>query len=555
MALGGFMGGVPSGGNLSPSNSFGGFGSQRISAEAARPVGGGNRIATNSASPMSAYGREFTFTDEELKNAALSQAGILLGSRLNPTVGMLYDMQKKTNASPELQGVLNAIQAPFKAGYQSPSVPSGLLDNAIATASPSTSGFPKFDRLTSVPSYAANANSVMGLTVGSPYNNITNDFAPASSPVNGPAGMTFNALSPTAVENQYQSTPSYVGLENAVMGNTMGSPLNNVIQYGMPTTGTVQDLPGALRNPLLPSSPMRYHAGVDIKTEPGTPAVSMVPGTVAQLGTAGGYGSFVDIMNYDGTMTRYATHLGVNPDLKVGDIVSQGQNLGPTGAVKGGNFSHLHMEQMTPSDRAFQEIAAAYNSGATAARPAAPGNVYGITSSYDPNNIQTSTAGLLDRLNLSTGTQMAMGPMTQAPTQVASAPSPAPVQPVAPQDQARVAATPSLPPRTPTPSLLGRFATALTGIPGYDTGPGLLGGGFKPAEVGTQLLAGAQPQVVEAASAPEAPPAVRPAAEPVSLASLLIDRAISRGEDRKRRKRMSTTVEQMQRDTIGGLLA
>lgn len=223
----------------------------------------------------------------------------------------------------------------------------------------------------------------------------------------------------------YGPTQSYPSLANSVMGNTMGSPLNNVIQYGMPTTGTIQDTPGALRNPLLPSSPTRYHAGVDIKTAPGTPAVSMVPGKIAQIGNASGYGSFADVMNYDGTMTRYATHAGINPNLSVGDIVGKGQNIGTTGAVKPGGFSHLHMEQMTPSDRAFQQVTSAYNSGATAN----PGGFYGRTSSYDPNNIQTSTAGLLERLGLSTGTRVAAGASPAAPTQTAGnvpLPRPAP---------------------------------------------------------------------------------------------------------------------------------
>lgn len=226
-------------------------------------------------------------------------------------------------------------------------------------------------------------------------------------------------------QQNYGPAPSYPSLANAVMGNTMGSPYNNVIQYGMPTTGRVQDLPGALRNPLLPSSPMRYHAGVDIKTALGTPAVSMVPGKIAQIGNASGYGSFADVMNYDGTMTRYATHAGIDPSLSVGDIVGKGQNIGTTGAMKPGGFSHLHMEQMTPSDRAFQQIASAYNSGATAT----PGGFYGKTSSYNPNDIQTSTAGLLDRLGLSTGSRIAAGSAPAAPTQIAGTiptPRPAP---------------------------------------------------------------------------------------------------------------------------------
>lgn len=143
----------------------------------------------------------------------------------------------------------------------------------------------------------------------------------------------------------------------------------------------------------------------------------------------------------------------------------------------------------------------------------------------------------------------------------APAPSPAPVsvpvQTTVPPEQVRVAATPTLPPRTPTPTTLGRIATNLFGIPGYDTGPGILGGAAKASEFGTQILAGAQPQVVDAASAPPAPSAVRPTREPTRLASLLVDRAIARGEDRRRRRdrKRSTTEEEMMADSIEGILA
>lgn len=236
---------------------------------------------------------------------------------------------------------------------------------------------------------------------GTPGSQTLGGITPKSFPS---TPVSAGAVDPTG------SVLSYSQLGNAIMGNTMGSPYNNVIQYGSPVTGVIQDLPGALRkNPLKPSAPTRYHAGVDIAAAPGSSTVSMVPGKIAQLGTGTGYGSFVDIMNYDGTISRYATHAGIDPSLQVGSNVSKGQVLGTSGAMPSGNFSHLHLEQLTPSDRAFQDIAAAYKSGATAARPASPGNVAGQTSSYDKGNILSSTQNLLDRLGLKTGSKMAMG--------------------------------------------------------------------------------------------------------------------------------------------------
>ena len=284
----------------------------RGEAMASARMGGGGQ-GNNRAGPLAVYGNEFTFTDEELKNAALSNAGLLFGTPQNPTVKMLMDIKKQTDASPKLQGVLNAIQAPFKAGYQAPS---GLLDSAVSTAMapsgsfqgfglpeidlsspitnpnpdarynelysslpsvapmmgvaptdklaaymgsqtmpygprvgtvpsqtvmpqsgiplntvpPSTSGFPRFDRFTSVPSYAANANSVMGLTVGSPYNNITNDFAPAYSPVNAPAGMAFNGgilNTPSVAQGGMSFNGGLLGTPSAAPQQQDMGPLSN----------------------------------------------------------------------------------------------------------------------------------------------------------------------------------------------------------------------------------------------------------------------------------------------------------------------------------------
>lgn len=134
-----------------------------------------------------------------------------------------------------------------------------------------------------------------------------------------------------------------------------------------------------------------------------------------------------------------------------------------------------------------------------------------------------------------------MGRMT--PVSVASAPSPAP------------APVRAVMPQTATVSNAG-----LLGGAGRDSGqvfaaaPASLADAFRPANLGPQMLANAQPQVVDANSALPAPPVVRPAGEPTRLASLLIDRAMARSDERRRRKR-STTSDTTMNDTIGGLLA
>lgn len=121
---------------------------------------------------------------------------------------------------------------------------------------------------------------------------------------------------------------------------------------------------------------------------------------------------------------------------------------------------------------------------------------------------------------------------------VAAAPSPAPVQAV-----------------MPSAGLLG--GAGREGGQVFAAAPAASTDAFRSANLGAQVLAGAQPQVVEAASAPQAPPINRPTGGTTRLASLLLDRALERGGDRRdrRRKKPSTTTEQTMSDTIGGLLA
>lgn len=90
---------------------------------------------------LSVYGNEFTFTDEELKNAALSGARAFVWNPSKPIYRHDGYAKASKSKSTQLQGVLNAIQAPFKAGY---AAPSGLLDSAVSTAMAPSGSFQGF---------------------------------------------------------------------------------------------------------------------------------------------------------------------------------------------------------------------------------------------------------------------------------------------------------------------------------------------------------------------------------------------------------------------------
>lgn len=562
---------------------FAGAGTQRLESPMQRPSvtpGAGNISAgrvpgeggkASSRSPLAVYGNEFTFTDEELNNAILSNAPALLGSRMNPSVLDLMAMQKKVDASPELQGIAAAMRAPFKAGYQSPP---GLLDSSVNIASQATPnssfsmfGLPELSEYNIGRLVDINQPMPMGMLVtnenqlysslpsasalqGKPIENVMADYM-------GSQKLAFGPRVNPSVEAGV-SEVAFDGVQQSLLPDlAFGNPADSLASYGwmfdnpeLPI-GMRNFNPGNLKytgsdwqsnNLFGITGPSKYTDQGDPQIQFSDPVSGMASAVrLALAKQSQGMDTVSKIITAQNGWTpgntaaasNIAKTMGVDPNAKI--------NLQDPITMDRFMKALVRQEHGPSSTQYGQDV---YNAGINVAF-----NAYGLGNPKLGNALNqvatkpTSPSGGL------------LGGSRAESNLAAAAPSPAPVQAVMPQNQTRVAATPSLPPRTPTPSLLGRFATALTGIPGYDTGPGLLGGGFKPAEIGTQILAGAQPQVVDTASAPPPPPVNRPSGETTRLASLLVDRAIARGEDRRRRRKRSTTSEETITDTIGGLLA
>jgi hypothetical protein len=90
----------------------------------------------------------------------------------------------------------------------------------------------------------------------------------------------------------------------------------------------------------------RYHAGTDFAQEGNEKSVSLVSGTVVHVGTAKGYGGFVDILGDNGLVYRYAHQ---QPFVKAGQRVFPGQAISQSngsGLNIGGD--HLHLEVRQP---------------------------------------------------------------------------------------------------------------------------------------------------------------------------------------------------------------
>jgi murein DD-endopeptidase MepM/ murein hydrolase activator NlpD len=87
----------------------------------------------------------------------------------------------------------------------------------------------------------------------------------------------------------------------------------------------------------------RFHSGIDIPAPAGTGVVAAAPGRVAYAGwLPGGWGLLVAVAHRDGVRTLYA-HLS-RVEVRVGELVQAGWQVGRVGATGDATGPHLHFE-------------------------------------------------------------------------------------------------------------------------------------------------------------------------------------------------------------------
>jgi peptidoglycan hydrolase-like protein with peptidoglycan-binding domain len=86
----------------------------------------------------------------------------------------------------------------------------------------------------------------------------------------------------------------------------------------------------------------RFHPGIDLVAPTGTPVAAAATGRVVWAGPADGYGNLVEMAHGHGVLTLYA-HLS-EVDVRLGERVSVGSQLGLVGATGEATGPHLHFE-------------------------------------------------------------------------------------------------------------------------------------------------------------------------------------------------------------------
>ncbi len=88
----------------------------------------------------------------------------------------------------------------------------------------------------------------------------------------------------------------------------------------------------------------RRHDGIDYAANTGTPVQAAGNGTVVRAGRVGGYGNLVELRHRDGITTRYAHLSRIDPSMRAGRAVTQGQRVGLVGMTGTATGPHLHYE-------------------------------------------------------------------------------------------------------------------------------------------------------------------------------------------------------------------
>ena len=89
-----------------------------------------------------------------------------------------------------------------------------------------------------------------------------------------------------------------------------------------------------------------YHTGIDLAAKMGTPILAAADGTVTSAGRESDGAVIVKIRHDDGYMTLYG-HLNPGLDVKVGDKVIRGQEIGTEGDTGKTTGPHLHFALYT----------------------------------------------------------------------------------------------------------------------------------------------------------------------------------------------------------------
>ncbi|MEU8789473.1 LysM peptidoglycan-binding domain-containing M23 family metallopeptidase [Streptomyces sp. NPDC048643] len=157
--------------------------------------------------------------------------------------------------------------------------------------------------------------------------------APAKPSAAKPSAAKPSAAKPAAEKADTASTAT----KTAATSNSSG--------YTLPVDGAVIGTNYKVAGSMWSSG---YHTGTDFVVPTGTTIKSIAAGTVVSAGWGGAYGNQVVIQHADGRYSQYAHMSALS--VSAGQTVTEGQQIGVSGATGNVTGPHLHFEIRTTPD-------------------------------------------------------------------------------------------------------------------------------------------------------------------------------------------------------------
>ena len=149
-----------------------------------------------------------------------------------------------------------------------------------------------------------------------------------------------NSISPHA-------SVSYSGMVNQTTSSDR-FPL-----YPLPNAVPISSNYGWRTHPI--TGQQRFHTGIDLATEIGTPVLASLSGVVEFSGTMDGYGYTIILRHLDGSIQTLYGHLS-SLYVEVGESVKQGQVIARSGNTGYSTGPHLHFEMRQRTSAGWQAI-------------------------------------------------------------------------------------------------------------------------------------------------------------------------------------------------------
>lgn len=239
----------------------------------------------------------------------------------------------------------SAPSAAKKASVKTYAVQAGDYLSKIAQEQSVSGGWQKLysDNRTAIGADPALIHPGLKLTIGKKAASTSPSSSPSSSSSSGPSSSSSSSSSKDTQTEA--SKPAAETATDETSTKTEAADTGSSSDYTLPVAGAGVGTAYRVAGSMWSSG---YHTGVDFVVPTGTSLKAVGAGTVVSAGWGGAYGNQVVVKLADGYYAQYA-HLS-QLSVSAGQTVTEGQQVGLSGATGNVTGPHLHFEIRTTPD-------------------------------------------------------------------------------------------------------------------------------------------------------------------------------------------------------------